>query len=109
MGVLKRLFPYATSRCFIETSPAIDLRATTENPLQGVQTGKTFGNIEKQRQLMEFPLSSVHFSQLEIRQEDGRIAWLGGGFRSPLEWTCSISPCFSYGRGDGYSASLSAQ
>ncbi len=39
----------------------------------------------------------------------GRIAWLGEGFRSPLEWTCSISPCFSYGRGDGHSASLSAQ
>ena len=42
-----------------------------------------------------------------------RINWaycmVGGGFRSPLEWTCSISPCFSYGRGDTYSASLSEQ
>ena len=32
-----------------------------------------------------------------------------GVLRSPLQWTWSISPCFSYGRGDGYSANLSEQ
>ena len=31
-----------------------------------------------------------------------------GALHSPLQWTLPISPCFSYGRGDGYSASLSA-
>ena len=29
--------------------------------------------------------------------------------RSPLQWTLLVSPCFSYGRDNGYSVSLSAQ
>jgi len=43
----------------------------------------------------------------------GQYYWayciVGGGFCSPLQWTLPTSPCFSYGRGNDHSASLSAQ
>jgi len=44
-----------------------------------------------------------------MKSNDRAYGIVGGALPSPLEWTCSISPCFSSGRGDGYSASLAAQ
>jgi len=70
------------NRCFIETSPANKLRATPENPLKWVKTGKTFGGQRKAgiiRSLINVAIIQSTFSGLDRL---ARNSFAGGVGRS---------------------------
>ena len=79
----------------------------TEKTIEVVQ----YKSAKNQRYLKPVKVEDLTLAKLDDLDRQLLLGVLNswGALRSPLQWTLLISPCFSYERGDSYSASLSEQ